>query len=60
MISRKLLHDALNQLAAIQGFIELAELEPDETKRNKTLTRSLAQIEGLVKLLKSHEWEKVK
>jgi hypothetical protein len=58
MISRKLLHKTLNVLTAIRGFMELAKSEEDPEKRNKTLDKSLKELDKLTMLLNSQMVDK--
>jgi hypothetical protein len=57
-ISGKLLHQANNRVTAIQGYIELGMIEPDEKKRMRWLTKARDEIVKLQALLEQHRERK--
>jgi hypothetical protein len=51
MISKKLCHMVRNRLQRIMGYIDLAEIQPDEEKRKAQMLKAKDQIRDLDQLL---------
>jgi hypothetical protein len=58
MISRKLMHDVLNKLQAVQGFMELGVIEEERSKRLVLFKKAQAEISGITALLKERVRDK--
>jgi len=54
MISRKLMHAAVNRLQAIMSRMELAEMEGDSATRLLMFSKVKQDIRNLVDMLNSH------
>jgi hypothetical protein len=52
------MHDVFNKLAAVQGFMDLGELEEEPTKRAKCFAKARAEIDGIIRLLKERVRDK--